>query len=366
MRILLVPQGTQGDVRPLAALGTELREAGHQVLFGVSPDHQHWLEELGFEVHRVGPFMQAASDETDRSVGRPLRILWHGIKFMMGLVPSQFADLEALVDRADLVLGSGLELAGRTLAKRRRIPYRFVCQVPTAIRSAFHPPVAIPFRPFPKWMNRLLWWSNTVGTALTFGRQIQAERRRLGMAPVSDLSQFLGSGIVMAADPELAPLPLRLPDSASYWPLGPARRAATPRASRCISFERRGADLLRLWKHGRLGSEADNSFARGVVTEQTVRRVQSPRPQTSPRGPSQCALDRRRLAPTAVSTGRRRGPPRRRGYDTHCCAVRSAASHSTPPGRSVLLGPPRREPRHWTRSGASWRTLGIVPWGGTR
>ncbi|HMA94034.1 MAG TPA: hypothetical protein VKP30_15185, partial [Polyangiaceae bacterium] len=207
MRILLVPQGTYGDVRPLAALGVALREAGHHVSFGVSPDHQAWLQELGFDAHRVARFMEAPSDEADRAVGRPLKMLWAGLRFVMDLVPSQFADLEPLLTETDLVVGSGLEFAGRSLAERRGIPYRFLCHVPTAIRSQFHPPVAIPFRPFPSWINRMLWWSNGVGTKLTFGRQIQAQRRRLGMAPIADLSEFLSTNIVMAADAALAPIP---------------------------------------------------------------------------------------------------------------------------------------------------------------
>lgn len=207
MRVVLVPQGTHGDVRPLVALGTALREAGHDICFGTSLDHHAWLEGLGFSVHRVARFMAVPSEQAERAVGNPLRVLWNGVKFVMELVPAQFADLEPLLEGADLVIGSGLEFAGRSLAERRGIPYRFLCHVPTAVRSRFHPPVAIPFRTFPTWVNRLLWWSNTLGTKLTFGRQIQAQRRRLGMAPVRDLSRYFSSDIVLAADGELAPMP---------------------------------------------------------------------------------------------------------------------------------------------------------------
>lgn len=225
MKVVLVPQGTHGDVRPLAALGTALRDAGHAVRFGSSPDHPSWLEGLGFAVDRVGRSMELPSNEAERSVAKPLRTLWSGIKFVTELVPSQFSELDPLLDGADLVIGSGLEFAGRSLAARRGIPYRFVCHVPTALRSRFHPPVAIPFRRFPTWINRLLWWSNTLGTKLTFGRHIQAERRKLGMAPISDFSRYFSSDIVVAADPGLAPIPpdCQLEFRTGYWALSDVR-----------------------------------------------------------------------------------------------------------------------------------------------
>lgn len=225
MRIILAPQGTHGDVRPLVALAAALREAGHNVLFGASPNHRGWIEELGFPFHAVGLDMDAPSAEADQSMGKPLRNVLNGLTFINTLVPAQFEALEKLAAEADLIIGSGLEFAARSLAEKFRIPYRFVCHVPSAIRSRFHPPLAIPYRVFPSWVNRLLWWSNTLGTKWTFGRGIQANRRRLGLEPVRDFGAFLGAGVVLAADEALAPVPpdCRFEFRTSYLALDDAR-----------------------------------------------------------------------------------------------------------------------------------------------
>ena len=58
MRVLLTTIGSQGDVRPLVALASRLRESGHGAHLCVSPDLRDWVEGLGFPFTPIGPQMR--------------------------------------------------------------------------------------------------------------------------------------------------------------------------------------------------------------------------------------------------------------------------------------------------------------------
>ena len=55
MRVLLSTIGSRGDVQPLVALASELRQLGQDVRLCVPPDFQEWIEGLGFAVTPIGP-----------------------------------------------------------------------------------------------------------------------------------------------------------------------------------------------------------------------------------------------------------------------------------------------------------------------
>jgi vancomycin aglycone glucosyltransferase len=58
MRVLLTTIGSQGDVRPLVALASQLIQAGHGAHLCVSPDLRDWVEGLGFPFTPIGPQMR--------------------------------------------------------------------------------------------------------------------------------------------------------------------------------------------------------------------------------------------------------------------------------------------------------------------
>jgi UDP:flavonoid glycosyltransferase YjiC (YdhE family) len=207
MRILLTPQGTHGDVRPLVALGLMLRRAGHEVVFGAPPNCHSWIEGLGFPFHSVGLDLESPRSGQNDAMGNPLRSALHGVRLIGELIEAQFADLPAAAKGAELIVGSGLELAGRSIAEQARIPYCFVCHSPTALVSRHHPPVMVPYRTLPTWVNRWLWRMNGIAAKWTMGRWIDVGRRGLGLPKLRDLARFVADGVILVADEPLAPLP---------------------------------------------------------------------------------------------------------------------------------------------------------------
>ncbi len=181
MRVLLTSFGTLGDVRPLVALGRGLRAAGHHVTFCSAPDHGPLVERHGLPFVPAGdPYRQVLA-ELDAGPSRVLAV-------MARQVPAQFAALGPLVDEADCVLSGSLEYATASLCERARRPRRSVLLAPSFVPAASQPMPFVSLRGLPAWLNRLTWWLTDLGSGLTIGKLVDAERGRLGLGPAGPLA----------------------------------------------------------------------------------------------------------------------------------------------------------------------------------
>lgn len=52
-RILITTVGSLGDLHPMIAIGLELRDRGHEIVFATLKDYRAKIESLGFEFHRL-------------------------------------------------------------------------------------------------------------------------------------------------------------------------------------------------------------------------------------------------------------------------------------------------------------------------
>jgi UDP:flavonoid glycosyltransferase YjiC (YdhE family) len=88
------------------------------------------------------------------------------------------------------------------------VPYRIVAYCPSLVPSGDHPPFVAKRHDRPAWMNRRLWWAMALLSNAHMRRAINAERRKIGLAPLRDvLTTLLGDAPLLAADEELAPAP---------------------------------------------------------------------------------------------------------------------------------------------------------------
>jgi UDP:flavonoid glycosyltransferase YjiC (YdhE family) len=126
---------------------------------------------------------------------------------------AHFAALEPLVARSDLVVASGITVAGASLAEKCGIPYVFVGLCPEVIPSREHPHPMVARQTLPPWMNRLSWRIGAIANNLVFRAVVNRERARLGLAPIGDVwEHVIYHRLTIAADPALAPLPNDAPD----------------------------------------------------------------------------------------------------------------------------------------------------------
>lgn len=210
MKIVISVLGTRGDAAPMLALGHEFAARGHDVAVSTNPGFEADAEAAGVRYVPTGldpsaslrawggPGEKISPAEANR------RLKEHRETEAV----SQFELLPPLVEGADLVVGAGLPLAARSVAEAFGVPYRFVGYCPQALPSAEHPPVGMPWLGAPL-ANRFMWASSGIIGRVLAGT-VNPHRARLGLPPLRDaFVHALGRDLrpLIAADPELAPLP---------------------------------------------------------------------------------------------------------------------------------------------------------------
>ena len=210
MRVLLSTIGSRGDVQPLVALALQLRELGQEVRLCAPPDFREWIDTLGIPFVPIGPQVRStAKSGSPVARGRPSPEQMRQIA--EATVATQFQVIPAAAEGCDVLLAGGaLQIALRSVAEQRRVPYVYASYCPISLPSPQHAP--------PAWRgdspagsptdNRTLWaedarrWNDSWGVALN------AHRASVGLAPVADVRSYIFSDNPwLAADPMLAPWP---------------------------------------------------------------------------------------------------------------------------------------------------------------
>jgi len=213
MRVLLSTIGSRGDVQPLVALAWQLRALGQDVRLCVPPDFRDWIESFGFPVTPIGPEVRqwAAGSPPAPPAASPseMRRL-----LAEGTVATQFETIAAAAEGCDLVVAAtALQIAARSVAEKKGIPYVFTAYAPTVLPSPHHAPIPLP--PVPgdppapaNADNRELWARDANRFNDLFGSALNTHRAVLGLAPVSDVLNYMFTNTPwLAADPTLGPWP---------------------------------------------------------------------------------------------------------------------------------------------------------------
>lgn len=192
----------------MLALAQAARRRGHDVTF-IAPDNAvAWIRASGFACEGNGVDVEALL----RRAGTDLQSLrWQTAHMRDLLVPRQFASLAHAPD-ADVIVGSGVQVAAASVAEQRRIPYVTVMFCPCAIPSGDWPPPFFRSQTMPRWINALIWrWGRPVA-ALAMRGPIDRGRATLGLPPAADVLRLLaGTATMIAADRELGPAPVAVP-----------------------------------------------------------------------------------------------------------------------------------------------------------
>jgi vancomycin aglycone glucosyltransferase len=210
VHVLLAPHGTRGDVQPMLALGRALRTRGHDVSF-VAPDNSlTWIRSHGFDANGNGIDVE----QLLRTTGAAFDSLrWQARHFADVLIPTLFASVSRASAGADLIVGSGVQMAAASVAEARRVPYASAMFCPCVVPSGAAPPPTVRTHTLPPWMNRALWWIGRPMVDWLLRGPVNRERARLGLHDDSTPFQtMLGELVIVAADRELAPLADDVPE----------------------------------------------------------------------------------------------------------------------------------------------------------
>jgi vancomycin aglycone glucosyltransferase len=204
VRILFAPYGTRGDVQPLIPLAMALLTRGHEIRFVVPANSVAWVSALGFPCQSNGVDVEVEVQAIASDVSAMRRHVRH-----MGdeIIPRLFDSVSRAAVDADLLVSSGVPLVAPSVAESRGIPNVYALFCPAALPNRESPPPIVERQTLPGWVNRLLWRVAPRLGDLVLRTPINRGRARLGLPPTrSPMAGLMGASMLVAADPELAPL----------------------------------------------------------------------------------------------------------------------------------------------------------------
>ncbi len=198
MRIVFHALGTRGDVHPLLALAVSAKTRGHDPVVCAPPDFDDDAGGAGVEFVGVG--------------GRADDLLEHrnDPRTHVEQVRLQVEGLVETASGADLVVGTGVPLAGPTAAEMNRCPYRYFAQAPDLVESTDYVVPLFPFKRLPRLGRIAVNGGFNVLWMLLYGPPLSAARKRMGLDSRwrDSLDPFRGDPpMVLACDKALGPLP---------------------------------------------------------------------------------------------------------------------------------------------------------------
>ena len=230
MRVLLSTGiGSRGDVQPLVALASRLRESGHEACLCVPPDFRDWIEGLGFPVTPIGPQLRGAGAPTRQSAGPAPQGHATGTsperlgQLAEATVGYQFTTIAEAAKGCDVIIETALQVAARSVAEVLGLRYVFAAFCPAFLPSPHHapPPLSAPGREQPPSAadNRELWSRHAERFNDRLRPALNSCRASAGLGPVDDVrSHVFTSRPWLAADPVLAPWPG--PAGGAVWQAG--------------------------------------------------------------------------------------------------------------------------------------------------
>jgi vancomycin aglycone glucosyltransferase len=175
VRIVLAPVGTRGDVQPMIALARELIARGHDVVFCVAENFAPVAHAIGATYARGGEDVQAlVQREGDR-----MKSIAGFVRLAKTTILEQFDLLEAAAQGADVIVGTPLLAAGRTIAERLGVPVLCAAYFPNIFPCVDLPPPMFPRAP--RALNGVAWSAYRAIVAVGIEPIVRAARKQRGM-----------------------------------------------------------------------------------------------------------------------------------------------------------------------------------------
>jgi vancomycin aglycone glucosyltransferase len=209
VRILFAPHGTRGDIHPLIALAQALETRGHRITFVAPQNAVDWIQARGFACESNGVDVEAQVRSIASSMSRMRRQLR---QIGDEIIPRLFESVARAAVDAELLVSSGIPLSAASVAEARGIPHVYALFCPGALPNTAGPPPVVKRQTLPGWMNALLWRVLPLVGDVALRPALNRGRASLGLAPTgAPLKNLRNSRILVAADPELAPIVGGLP-----------------------------------------------------------------------------------------------------------------------------------------------------------
>lgn len=191
-KIVLSTFGSLGDIHPKIALGLELRNRGHKVIFNVMEAFREKFETLGFEISPLRPNL----NPEDRDLVRRLMDIRTGPKLMFNeiLLPNlrpMYEDVMKAVEGADLIISGEIILPIKSVVEKTNIKWISTSLAPISFLSTDDPSiypsaeVLEHLRFMPKFFHQIIL-GLARKTFHTWFKPYREFRRELGLNPKHD------------------------------------------------------------------------------------------------------------------------------------------------------------------------------------
>jgi UDP:flavonoid glycosyltransferase YjiC (YdhE family) len=186
-RIVLATLGSYGDLFPYLTLGRALAARGHTPVIATSPAHAPIVASAALAFHALRPDIDVSDRALMQSLMGQLRGSERVVKMVLEMTRQNYAELDAAVANADLLLTHPLTFAGPLIAKKRpSLRWASSVLAPLSFFSAYEPPL-IPAAP---WVAALLRFLGPRATRKANGAMKRITARWLG--PLRELADELG------------------------------------------------------------------------------------------------------------------------------------------------------------------------------
>ena len=166
MKVLLISQGSTGDIYPLIALGKALQKANHSVAYATAPLYREEIEKAGIKYQYAPPDWEKpvfvdcmrALDRQPNPIALLKQIYRSGLSFMGELIDT----IEDLIHENDLVVCSYIFPHFKVLCDRHKVPFATITFCHSVIPAKDVTPDLVPkLTGFPASIQYLwnsFWW----------------------------------------------------------------------------------------------------------------------------------------------------------------------------------------------------------------
>ncbi|KNY26161.1 glycosyltransferase [Pseudobacteroides cellulosolvens] len=212
MKIIIVIQGSQGDVNPFFSLGIILKASGHKVIFAAPDGFKQQYIKYGFEHIPVGFDFKMKPEEANG------KYMFSQLKKS---IEDQFEILINSIKDADLIIGNGLDFAGSSISEKFGTPHIAVLHVPPAFKSDSMAPISVKNRNLPRIINKIHWKVGNLFIMILFGKWVNIEREKLSLPKFKNYCELMTKGAILSAAKSLAPMPPEYSNvfRTGYWVL---------------------------------------------------------------------------------------------------------------------------------------------------
>jgi rhamnosyltransferase subunit B len=149
--IVITVMGSLGDLHPMLALGSALKDQGYRVTVASALVYQDRVERAELTFYPLRPEL----DITDEAKYREVFNRFDGAerlirRYVLPTVPETLADLKPLLETADFLINATLIFPGPLLARKFHIPWASVTLQPFGYFSVDDPTVL----PFASWLDQ--------------------------------------------------------------------------------------------------------------------------------------------------------------------------------------------------------------------